>query len=126
MLWNNGVWYCCNKPYGAHGIAKNSCYCSKLVTSILEKVQLEIIVTFNNLQAEVVNYWGYNGSSYNMILNSMVDLYFTHWNFLIGAYFEIIHLSIYFALMHKIRRDLGLSSTLYGLLHLDNKILYRI
>jgi hypothetical protein len=77
MIWNNGVWYCCNKPYDAHGIAKNSCYCSKLVASTLEKVQLEINVTFNNLQAKVVNYWGYNGSSYDKIVNSMVNLYFT-------------------------------------------------
>jgi hypothetical protein len=29
-------------------------------------------------------------------------------------------------LMYKIKRDLDLSSTLYGLLHLDNKFLYRI
>jgi len=28
--------------------------------------------------------------------------------------------------MYKIKRDLGLSSTLYGLLHLDNKFLYKI
>jgi hypothetical protein len=95
MIWNNGVWYCCNKLYDAHGIAKNSCYCSKLVASILEKVQLEINVTFNNLQAKVVNYWDYNGSSYDMIVNSIVNLYFTCWNFVIGTYFEIINMSIF-------------------------------
>lgn len=131
MIWNHGVWYCCNKPYDAHGIAKNSCYCSKVVASILKKVQLEIIVTSNNLQTKVVNCWGHNGSSYDMIVNSIIHLYFTCWNFVIGTYFEIIKFSMhrceyFFALMCKIKRDLGLSSTLYGLLHLDNKILYRI
>jgi len=47
------------------------------------------------MQAKVVNYWGHNGSSYDMIVNSMVNLYFTCENFVIGIYFEIINLSMH-------------------------------
>ncbi len=51
-------------------------------------------MTFN-LQAKVVNYRGHNGSSYDMIVNSMVNLHFTCWNFVLRTYFEIINLSMH-------------------------------
>ncbi len=52
-------------------------------------------MTSNNLQAKVVNYWGHSGSSYDMIINSMVNPYFSCWNFVIGTFFEIINLSMH-------------------------------
>jgi len=42
------------------------------------------------MEAKVVNYWGYNGSSYDTIVNLMVNLYFTYWNFVIRTYFELL------------------------------------